>query len=245
MKLSQKLKQLNACNDAVEWVGSKDLETAWKTCERADWMLWFAAKMMNKPGWSTHQEIVLAACWCARQAQKYWKNKNDKRLMDAIESAEKWAKNPTKENKAAAADASDAAYSAADDAANDAYSVADAAAAYSAAAAAYSAANYVYSADAVADAAAAYSAAAAAYSAADDAYSVSVAADDTYSVADTYSVSADDTYSAANDVYSVADAAYSVADAVADVYYAADDGKLNQHKIMCDYIRENLKVGKI
>jgi len=162
MKFQQKLKNLNACSSAVGWVNGMGIKKAEALCERADWMLWLYAKMKDKPGWPTHQEIVLVACWCARRAQKYWTDKKDNRPINAIKAVEKWAKNPTQENK-------NAAYAAA--------------------------------------------------------YSAAYSADATYSA-----------YSAA------ADAAYAAADAAA---YAADSAKRKvEHKIMCDYIRKTLKLGK-
>lgn len=117
MKFKDKLKELEACSDVIEWVGNKGLKKAWDTCDRADWMFWLAAKMIGKKGWSTQQEIVLTACWCVRRAQKYWTDKTDTRPIDAIEAAERWAKNPIDENRDAARAAARAAALAADDAA--------------------------------------------------------------------------------------------------------------------------------
>jgi len=123
MKFSEKLKSLAACKDAVTWVGNRTLKKAWAECERPEWMLWLCGKMIGKRGWPTHQEIVLIACWCARRAQKYWHDEKDVRPMKAIEAAEKWAKDPTEENRSAAnasANASSAAAAAAAAAAADA-----------------------------------------------------------------------------------------------------------------------------
>ena len=110
MKFSEKLKNFKDCHDAIEWVGDKTLKEAWATCERADWMLWLSAKMIGKPGWSTHREIVLVGCWISRRAQKYWADKKDTRPMDAIKAVEQWVKIPTEENKNAAGAAGAAAW---------------------------------------------------------------------------------------------------------------------------------------
>jgi hypothetical protein len=47
-------------------VEGKDVRAMWNTSDRGDWLLWFAAQMIGKTGWPTHQQIVLASCRCAR-----------------------------------------------------------------------------------------------------------------------------------------------------------------------------------
>jgi len=156
-ELGKLLNRLGACNDAVNWVGERDLATAWAECERADWMLWLCGRMIGKDGWPTHQQIVLVVCLCAETAlpifeKKYPKNDRPRKV---IEAARAWAngtgtKAQARAAVAAAADAAYAAYAAAVAAAADA--------AYAAYAAAYAAAAY----DAADAADAAYAAAAAA-----------------------------------------------------------------------------------
>jgi len=108
-KLSVQLQKLDACKEAVEW--SKpyaELPEAWAKCERGDWMLWLAAKAK----FCTRQQLVLAACECARLALKYVK-KGEMRPSVAIEIAEAWAQGKaTLEQVRAAAAAADAAYAA-------------------------------------------------------------------------------------------------------------------------------------
>jgi hypothetical protein len=42
---SDALVSLGACRASVEWAKTQpDLETAWATCERGDWMLWLVGK---------------------------------------------------------------------------------------------------------------------------------------------------------------------------------------------------------
>ncbi len=133
-ELQEALTKLNACSGAVEWVGDRDLATAWKECNRADWMLWLCGKMTGKKGWPTRQELVLAACDCAETVLPIFEKKypNDKRPRTAIETARKWAegKASIEEVRAAYADTANAAYAAAnaDDAAAYAANAADAAA---------------------------------------------------------------------------------------------------------------------
>ena len=45
MTFAEQLRKMNACTNAVEWVGTRTLEQAWKECERSDWMLWLLQKV--------------------------------------------------------------------------------------------------------------------------------------------------------------------------------------------------------
>ena len=147
MKLSDKLNNMNACSEAVDWIGRRGSMTAWRDCKRADWMLWAA----NNLG-IDRKLLVLAACDCAETALKYVPEDED-RPVKCIQITRNWCNGTasmddvrTARHDAAAAIAADAA---------------DAAAAY-----AYAAAYAAYAAAYAADDAAAY----AAYAAADAAY---------------------------------------------------------------------------
>jgi hypothetical protein len=153
MNVSNYLKKLNACREAVKW--AKDYTTindAWNACHRGDWMLWFASKIKGD-----RRILTLAKGKCAETAIHLMK---DKRSIDAVKAAIAYGNGEIddQELKAAAA----AAYAA------DADADADAADAYAAAAA--------YAADAYADAAYAYAAADAYADAAADAYAYAAAA---------------------------------------------------------------------
>jgi hypothetical protein len=57
--LQIRLKELNACSEAIDWVGSRTFEEAWKECERPDWMFWLLFHYpeclnMTKLSWSIH-----------------------------------------------------------------------------------------------------------------------------------------------------------------------------------------------
>ncbi len=139
------LQALGACDEAVEWAGKQEsAATAWRDCQRGDWMLWLLGKLSGKPDSVKRRKLVLCACECARLSLKYVK-RGEERPRIAIETAEKWARGdgPTLDDVRAAADAAyaDAAAAYAADAAA-AYAAADAAdAAYADADAAYAAAN--------------------------------------------------------------------------------------------------------
>ena len=132
------LSDLNACAEARAFAATcPDLETAWLTCERGDWLLWFAAKRQGAP----RTQLVFIACQCARLALPHAK---DARVLVCIETAEAWTRgeatieavrNARKAAYAASGDtATVAAAYAADAADDDAYAsaVAAAVAAYAA-----------------------------------------------------------------------------------------------------------------
>ena len=150
-ELKADLAKLSACREAVVWLGERDLATAWAECERADFMLWYAAKRCDR------KAVVLAACACARTALKYIPE-GEERPRLAIETAEAWTRGEATIEQVRAA--ADAAYAYAYDAAAAAY-------AYASAAAASAAADDRAYGDAARDAAAAaaYADAAAAYAA--------------------------------------------------------------------------------
>ncbi len=161
-KLQTLLKKQIACPRAINWVGDRNLETAWRECERADWMLWLCGRMQGTDGWSTRQEIVLTACNCAESVLEIFEKKypHDKDPRNAIATARAWAK-----GKASIEEVRSASF-AASSSGDTAACTAAAYAAYATYAAAYTA---TYAADTAAYAAdtAAYAADAAAYAAAD------------------------------------------------------------------------------
>ena len=42
--MKEKLIELNACAEALEWAGDKTWEEIYNTCHRGDWLLWLFAK---------------------------------------------------------------------------------------------------------------------------------------------------------------------------------------------------------
>ena len=155
----QKLIDLNACSEAVEWVKTqKNAEQAWNNCDRGDWMLWLIGKTIaGEPMSDERKPLVLAACDCAEFALKYVP-KGEDRPRKAIEIARKWANGDSSISQQIIRSTADAAAYAADaaDAADAAAYAADAAAytaAYTADAAAYAAAAAYTAADAAAYAA--------------------------------------------------------------------------------------------
>jgi len=139
---TEKLNQLSACYDAIEWVKTrKSPKDAWMNCIRGDWMLWLAKKLDVDD-----RKLTLTKAMCAKQVEYLMK---DQRSKDALDACFKYANGLITRKKLDqyAADAYAAYTTTYDDAA--------AAAAYAAAAAAYAAA---YADAAYADAAAAHAA---------------------------------------------------------------------------------------
>ena len=83
--LQIKLKELDACDHAIEWAKDYDtLQEAWDNCQRGDWMLW----LINKMQWSNVKDISLMAVAFARQVQHLMK---DQRSINALDVAERYA----------------------------------------------------------------------------------------------------------------------------------------------------------
>ena len=131
------LGSIDACEEAIEWVGERNAATAWRECPRADWLMWILGANADRPGWPTQGEVVRLACQCARRALVNVPA-GEERPRLAIEAAERWANEPTEENRIAAGSAAEAAGSAAYAAGNAAYAAWRAA--YAAGRAAYAAA---------------------------------------------------------------------------------------------------------
>ena len=86
------ISDLRACQEALDWAEQYDsMEEAWQKCERGDWMLWLAGKMAGGARSKSRRTLVLAACSCARLALPYVE-KGETRPLEAIETAEAWAR---------------------------------------------------------------------------------------------------------------------------------------------------------
>jgi len=91
-KSIEKLKVLNPCSDALEWVKEQpSIKSAWETCERGDWMLWLLGRLSGEVGSKSRKKLVWTVCQCARLALPYVK-KGETRPLKAIETAENYTK---------------------------------------------------------------------------------------------------------------------------------------------------------
>jgi hypothetical protein len=95
MAFADQLRAMNACDEAVAWVGSRTLRQAWTECERGDWMAWLTAKLhldsraaaadMAERVWHlVEPDSQLACAWaidCARR------NADDEERDAAVDAA--------------------------------------------------------------------------------------------------------------------------------------------------------------
>ena len=147
---TDKLKKIDACEDARVWVRTqKNYKEAWMNCERGDWMLWLAKRLGVDDRKLTHAKYL-----CANQVRYLMK---DERSINALDACLKYVNGEiSREELNAAADAAYAAAYAADAVA--AVYAADAAYAVAAVYAAYAAYAVAYAADAADAYAVAYAA---------------------------------------------------------------------------------------
>jgi len=91
MTFKQQLIEMDACQDAIDWIKDRTIQQAWNDCHCGDWMLWLLEQMKEKEGWLDEKEIMLLGCWCSRRALKYIPE-GETRSLKAIEAKEKWAR---------------------------------------------------------------------------------------------------------------------------------------------------------
>ncbi len=129
------LRAKNACREAIDWLGTRDLALAWYECERGDWMIWGLRTL----GCDDRKTWCNIAADCAERVLPIYEARDpgDTRPRVAIETLRKWLAGEATLDQvraaaavAAAAAAADAAYAAAY--ADDAAVAAAAAAAYAA-----------------------------------------------------------------------------------------------------------------
>ena len=102
------VKSWRPCSDGLVWLNSQpDLDTAWQSCQRADWLLWGLRQgdILDK---TTGIRIAVA---CAEHVLPVFERAypQDTRPRVAILAAKAWLKKPTKANRRAAAHAAHAA----------------------------------------------------------------------------------------------------------------------------------------
>jgi len=97
------LEDLNACNEAKEWVENKSIDEAVAACHRGDWLLWLAHKIKIDK-----KNLALAKGHCANTVRHLMK---DDRSIAAVDAAIKYGNGEISENELNAAYA--AAYAAA------------------------------------------------------------------------------------------------------------------------------------
>ena len=113
----QLLERLDACEDALAWIGERDLRTAWAECERGDWMLWLICERQHEMG-IDDRALYRIACDCS-EAALVNATPGDDRPRLAIEARRGWLVGTvTDEELKAACAAAESAESAAESAAS-------------------------------------------------------------------------------------------------------------------------------
>jgi len=98
------LRRAGACSDAIQWgiAGKyKTLAAAWKAYRIPSDMFWLIGRNDEPNGSPYHIKIVRASCEISRLSLKN-ATKGDDRPRLAIEAGERFAENPTKENRSVA-----------------------------------------------------------------------------------------------------------------------------------------------
>lgn len=78
MKLSEYLARLNACKEAIEWVGEKTIEQAVAECHRGDWLLWLASRVRID-----RRKLSLAKGLCANTVRHLMQDQMSVSAVDA------------------------------------------------------------------------------------------------------------------------------------------------------------------
>lgn len=88
------LNRLNACSEALEWAEEykSKPESAWRECQRGDWMLWLICQFAGQPESDERKRLVLCACECARLAPPIGREDWEQARLDCLSVTERWAK---------------------------------------------------------------------------------------------------------------------------------------------------------
>ncbi len=89
--------QTRACKDGqIFALKHKTMAEVWDNCPKLGWLFWMLEKQTDKP----EKQLRLFAVWCARQVQHLMR---DKRSLDALDVAERFAYGNATEGELAAA----------------------------------------------------------------------------------------------------------------------------------------------
>jgi len=114
MNIQTFIERYKPCSEAKAWLRTQpDLQTAWDTCERADWLVW----ALKQTGDHFDNRIRLFLCYIIRNTplpdgRTVWDLLTDERSRNAIEVTERYANGAAtvEELYAASATAASAAY---------------------------------------------------------------------------------------------------------------------------------------
>ena len=100
-KLRARLTKINACSDALRWLGDRDAKAMYNDCKRGDWLIWLAIRLPN----IDENKLHLLACDIARTVLPIYENQypNDDRPRKAIEAKEAWVRGEINDEQLSAA----------------------------------------------------------------------------------------------------------------------------------------------
>ena len=88
-QFKKRLQELNACTEAMKWVGDRTPQQALEQCDRGDWLLWWIGKERETKGFPNIREIILVEALCAKLVIHLMK---DNRSIQAVEVAERYGR---------------------------------------------------------------------------------------------------------------------------------------------------------
>ena len=105
MTLQEHLESIDACKPARLWARNRTSQQAWDECEEPDWLTWWVVK--DRPEWGRRIILLMVRKLRVRLLDRASKLRNV--TAAALDAAEAWALNPSRETRAAALAAADAA----------------------------------------------------------------------------------------------------------------------------------------
>ena len=106
--MKELLMKLNACPEAMEWVGNKSWEECYATCHRGDWLLW----LFKRTNPDDLQLLTLAKGHCANTVRHLMKDERSLKAVDAAIAFGEGKISGEELNTSAAAAYADAAFAA-------------------------------------------------------------------------------------------------------------------------------------
>lgn len=93
MHWSEKLKELGACDESIEWAKAQpSAAVAWASCERIEWMTWLMRQLARGGNGShCHRQATLLACLFSRTATNMIPSPEREGVESILAQVEKWA----------------------------------------------------------------------------------------------------------------------------------------------------------
>jgi hypothetical protein len=93
--LRERLTSLDACKEAMDWVGDMSYHEAWLKCERGDWMVWYLARTILD-----HSFVKSLTRYCVEVAIERYPNQNSDFTRNAAKDARYMAEDALRAHQA-------------------------------------------------------------------------------------------------------------------------------------------------